>query len=104
MSASGEFWAYDNWHRDRARVHQAGCPFCNHGRGVQGGASGDNGQWLGPFSSAEDALARVSNRADARYCGTCARCSRADAGGRRCNRPSRWATLEASVHALLRPG
>ncbi len=71
MSASGEFWAYDNWHRDRARVHRAGCPFCNHGRGVQGGASGDNDQWLGPFSSAEDALARVSNRADARYCGTC---------------------------------
>jgi hypothetical protein len=30
-----------------------------------------NTQWLGPFGSAEDAYARVSNRADARYCAFC---------------------------------
>jgi hypothetical protein len=31
-----EFYAYDNHHRDRARVHRGDCPWCNHGRGVQG--------------------------------------------------------------------
>jgi len=35
-----EFYAYDNHHRDRARVHRAECPWCNHGQGVQGGSSG----------------------------------------------------------------
>ena len=66
-----EFYAYDNHHRDRARVHRSECQWCNHGRGVQGGSSGANDQWHGPFSSAEDAYARVSHRADVSYCAYC---------------------------------
>jgi len=66
-----EFYAYDNHHRDRARVHRSHCPWCNDGRGVQGGSSGVNDQWHGPFGSAEDAYARVRHRADVRYCAFC---------------------------------
>lgn len=63
-----EFYAYDNHHRDRARVHRGECPWCNHGQSVQGGSSGDNDRWHGPFGSAEDAYARVRHRADVGYC------------------------------------
>jgi hypothetical protein len=66
-----EFYAYDNHHRDRATVHRSECPWCNHGRGVQGGSSGSNDQWHGPFSSADDAYAQVSHRADVGYCAFC---------------------------------
>ena len=66
-----EFYAYDNHHRDRARVHRSECPWCNHGQGVQGGSSGANDQWHGPFDSAEDAYARVSNRSNVGYCAFC---------------------------------
>jgi hypothetical protein len=27
-----DFYAYDNHHRDRARVHRSECPWCNQGR------------------------------------------------------------------------
>ena len=63
----GEFYAYDNHHRDRARVHRSECPWCNHGQGVQGGSSGANDQWHGPFTTAEDAYASVHHRADVGY-------------------------------------
>jgi hypothetical protein len=66
-----EFYAYDNHHRDRARVHRGECPYCNHGQGTHGGSSGANDQWHGPFDSADDAYARVSNRADVGYCAFC---------------------------------
>jgi hypothetical protein len=66
-----EFYAYDNHHRDRARVHRSECSWCNHGQGVQGGSSGANDQWHGPFDSAEDAYARVSNRSNVGYCAFC---------------------------------
>ncbi len=66
-----EFYAYDNHHRDRARVHLGDCPWCNNGRGVQGGSSGANDQWHGPFNSADDAYAIVSRRADVGYCAFC---------------------------------
>ena len=65
------FYAYDNHHRNRARVHRSECPWCNHGQGVQGGSSGVNDQWHGPFDFAEDAYARVSDRADVGYCAFC---------------------------------
>jgi hypothetical protein len=55
-----EFYAYDNHHRDRATVHRSECPWCNHGRGVQGSSNAANDQWHGPFSSAEDASARAA--------------------------------------------
>ena len=66
-----EFYAYDNHHRDRAQVHRGDCPWCNNGRGVQGGSSGANDQWHGPFSSADDAYGVVRHRADVQYCAFC---------------------------------
>jgi F-type H+/Na+-transporting ATPase subunit beta len=66
-----EFYAYDNHHRDRARVHRGECRWCNHGDGVQGGSSGANDQWHGPFTAVEDAYATVSQRADVGYCAFC---------------------------------
>jgi F-type H+/Na+-transporting ATPase subunit beta len=68
-----EFYAYDNHHRDRARVHRAECPWCNHGQGVQGGSSGASDQWHGPFNTAENAYASVHHRADVSYCAFCRR-------------------------------
>lgn len=68
-----EFWVYQNWTHDRARIHRGGCSFCNNGRGTQPGDSGRNGEWIGPMGSFAEAraVARAFKRADTRLCGFC---------------------------------
>jgi hypothetical protein len=56
-----EYWAYENWqvHGHRATVHLGDCGSCNHGAGIHGGGTTQNGKWHGPFNSASDARAAV---------------------------------------------
>lgn len=67
----GDFWVYENWVHDRARVHRAACSFCNNGDGTHDTTSTANGHWL-PFDSYELAAASdAMRRGDASPCRTC---------------------------------
>jgi hypothetical protein len=70
---SDQFWVYENWPNECATLHRASCSFCLNGRGVRAGGSTDNGQWIGPFESFAEALARaeLTRRKDIRRCGNC---------------------------------
>jgi hypothetical protein len=72
-SSMDEYWVYQNWTHDRARVHRGVCSFCTHGRGVHGKTSDRNGEWTGPFSDRAAAFAAMNRlrRADSRACATC---------------------------------
>ena len=67
------FWVYENWTVDRARVHNASCGFCNHGKGVRSNASTQNGKWHGPYATRALAIRQTIQlgRADARQCPFC---------------------------------
>lgn len=73
-SLMDEYWVYQNWTHDRARVHRGVCSFCNRGRGVHGKTSDRNGEWTGPFADRAAAFAAMNRlqRADSRACATCA--------------------------------
>ncbi|MGP8007748.1 MAG: hypothetical protein ACLP2J_12050 [Acidimicrobiales bacterium] len=55
------YYVYENWTNTFAKVHRGSCPYCNDGRGIQGrGSKTPSGQWLGPFHSADEAMAAAS--------------------------------------------
>jgi hypothetical protein len=72
------YFTYENW---RARghvtkVHANDCPFCNNGKGMNGGTRWDNGRWidLGVFDHPTAALAvarKVITKGTVRSCGSC---------------------------------
>ncbi len=66
------YWVYENWTRDRARLHRAECGYCNDGRGTQPADSGRNGRWrfAADLQSAR-AILRNLKRADKAECGYC---------------------------------
>jgi len=43
------FFFYQNWHRERARLHHGYCSHCKDGSGTQLHDSGRNGSWHGPI-------------------------------------------------------
>ena len=68
------YYVYENWTHKRARVHRAGCSYCNNGRGTQPSDSGQNGKWHGPFKDRDDAFAKLKStgQVDAKGCASCA--------------------------------
>ena len=68
-----EFWVYENWPTNKAMIHEASCPYCNHGRGVRGVKDSPNGIWHGPFSGAREAsdMASRTGRRTVRGCKHC---------------------------------
>ncbi len=61
----GSFYVYENWTNTFAKVHEGSCPYCNDGEGFQGrGRKTNNGQWLGPFSTPDVAMAAARAAAD----------------------------------------
>ena len=74
--ADGEFWVYENYPTNKARVHRADCGFCNHGKGKDGRGS-SNGRWHGPFATIKAACdkMRCLDRKDSGECGYCKPCS-----------------------------
>jgi hypothetical protein len=67
------YYVYENWTRDRGRIHRAECSHCNNGIGMHASDSGQNGKWHGPYSdikSANEAAQRL-RRADMKPCGVC---------------------------------
>jgi len=67
------YFIYENWTRDRGRIHHAECRMCNDGRGTQATDSGRNGKWHGPYADRELAFkfAAGMNRADMKACAIC---------------------------------
>jgi hypothetical protein len=43
------FYVYENWTHDHARIHRVECAYCNDGHGMHSGASLRNGKWHGPY-------------------------------------------------------
>jgi hypothetical protein len=71
--SDNEYWVYENWIQNRARVHRGTCGFCNHGRGIQESTSEERGRWHGPFADRAAAVAHMNQlgRADSRPCSVC---------------------------------
>lgn len=53
------YWVYENWTQQRIRVHQAGCTFCNDGKGIGRGTNGTNDAWYGRFATRDSAWLKV---------------------------------------------
>ena len=53
------YYAYENWvaHGHVATIHEAGCSFCNHGKGLHRTGNTKCGKWHGPLSTYEEARA-----------------------------------------------
>ena len=69
------YWVYENYPNDKAMVHKALCPWCNHGKGTSGTGYTKNGEWQGPFSNVQEAhdKAQSTERSDIRDCAQCFR-------------------------------
>jgi len=73
IAASGGFFVYENWVRNKAIVHRADCTFCNGGDGLHGSRQTKSSTWHGPFATGQAALdaARKCHRARTEGCSTC---------------------------------
>ena len=60
-----EYWVYYNRQAEKgykARIHQANCRTCNNGQGVHHKVTPrTHDEWLGPFSTREEALTKAIN-------------------------------------------
>jgi hypothetical protein len=67
------FYIYNNWTRDRGRIHKAECGRCNFGKGVHETDSGRNSEWIGPIEDRDLAFKKAAalGRAEMRACMTC---------------------------------
>src|SRR5271166_1732864 len=67
------YFVYENWRRNRGRIHLAQCSMCKEGRGTKATDSGRNGKWHGPFYDRDQAFKAATrlNRADMQSCGIC---------------------------------
>ena len=72
MTQAERYYVYNNWRRDRGRVHRADCPHCNNGHGKAGSSHGANDEFRGPFSreAAYDDAAKLE-RKDMMPCAVC---------------------------------
>jgi len=50
------YHVYENWTVHKAKVHFSDCSFCNNGKGIHPDAGTNNGRWLGPFPTLDEAL------------------------------------------------
>ena len=89
------FWTYENFPNQYARAHNANCSFCNNGKGVHRTQSSDHGQWHGPFTTLEEALA--ASATDVQQCAMCL--GRREPHRPRAKRPSTPLTFDPAVFA-----
>ena len=72
----GEFWVYENYPTNRARLHRGDCIFCNHGKGVSGRGGSKNVHWHGPFATLKAACDKLNElgKKDSGVCYYCNPC------------------------------
>jgi len=58
------FYYYINWKANQEnKIHKATCAHCNYGMGKHSGViRGENGVWVGPFSSVELCATHVEEK------------------------------------------
>lgn len=72
MTAQEQYYVYNNWRRDRGRIHRGDCPHCNNGLGKTGYAHGSNDEFRGPFTrDAAFADAAKLGRKEMKACAIC---------------------------------
>lgn len=65
-----EYYIYENWHRDRGRIHKAECGFCNRSNSPD--TQDRNGKWHGPFDrNGAFSAATMLALTDVRPCSAC---------------------------------
>ena len=70
---SANFHVYVNHPNDKALIHHADCPHCNHGEGRTAMKSAYNGQWHGPYDESTAIMkASRSGKSLTRWCKLCA--------------------------------
>ena len=68
-----DFYVYLNIPNNKALIHEADCPHCNHGQGRTAIKSDYNGEWIGPFDQPTARLrARRSGKNRIQWCAYCA--------------------------------
>ena len=67
------YYVYDNWRRNRGRVHRGDCPHCNNGMGKANSRHGTHDEFLGPFDR-PDAFAKLAEKKARREKGPCGVC------------------------------
>ena len=69
----GDYWIYDSWAGNRARIHKGSCPRCNYGNGIHPGSSTESGGWLGPYADRDEAFQKATalGRKKTRGCNVC---------------------------------
>jgi len=69
------FYIYENWTAEnKARIHRAGCAFCNNGQGIHPQKEeGRNGMWHGPYATYAEAR-RAAGRLQGRALSNCRKC------------------------------
>ena len=66
-----DYYVYDNWRRNWARVHRADCRYCNGGMGLAD-LRGTHDEFLGPYNRAEAfKVLKGRNRRAKGPCGVC---------------------------------
>lgn len=59
----GEWWVYEDFPVNRARVHRGECPFCKHGKGIhRNKEEGVNMKWHGAFLTRDEAWTFAQQR------------------------------------------
>lgn len=70
------FYVYENWRAKGhyAKVHRNTCGCCNDGQGITTGTRADNGRWMGPYQTFEEAWnVAAATEGEASVCGNCLR-------------------------------
>ena len=49
------YHVYENFKENKAKIHFSNCPYCNNGKGTHRTVETENGQWLGPFQTFQEA-------------------------------------------------
>lgn len=67
------YYVYENWTHDFARIHKASCSCCNDGKGFRNNTSDKNGRWLGSFKDKQEAEL-VAQKTRRKTISNCLRC------------------------------
>jgi len=70
----GEWWVYEDYPVNRARVHRGECPFCKQGKGIhRNKEEGVYMKWHGAFPTRDEAwtFAQQLKRRDTGFCAFC---------------------------------
>lgn len=50
------YYVYENWPRNRGRIHKEACGYCNYGLGFHDAELSKSGKWHGPFKKRDEAF------------------------------------------------